>query len=159
MAIGYTVLMEGKKLTDQILLRKFEELGYEYDSFEKLSKGISLSYINELGLIVSLIDSGDYPYNGWDTIFSKKEFIYERIIDFRLEKEYSDLEKRYSVLMKLVFELILELKEKAIFISNGDTELCYFGEESEIYLNNKNGIWDTAYFREIILEKNIKYLE
>ena len=53
---------------------------------------------------------------------------------------------------------MLDLKEEALFINN-DTELCMFKEDGSIHLYNKNGIWNHPFFRDIIVDKNIKYVD
>lgn len=157
MAINYTVKMKTKKLNEQILIRAFEDLGFKVENIEILSKGICIDFFKELGFYVYLTDAGDFPYNSWKTIFYKEVFVFERTLEFRLNKEYEDLEKRYSVMLTLVFGLILYMREEAIFISNDDRELCLFKENGEILLNNQDEIWNRRYFKDIILNKNISY--
>lgn len=76
--------------------------------------------------------------------------MFERTLEFRFDKFYEYWEKRYSIMLTIVFELILNMKEKAILISNIDTELCLFKENGEILLNNQNGIWNQIFFRDMI---------
>lgn len=114
-------------------------------------------FFEELGFYVYLTDAGNYPYNSWITIFYEKEFVFERTLQFRFDKEYEDLEKRYSIMLSIVFELMLNIREEAIFISNDDRELCLFKENGGILLNNQDGIWNRSCFKDIILDKNISY--
>lgn len=158
MAIGYSLIMKDKKLTEGVLVKKIEELGYVNNSIEQLSKGIAVNLYDKVGFSAYLFDSGNYPYNTWETIFLEEDFIYERVLEFRLDKEYSDLEKRYLVILNIIFNLAEELKENAILISNGDTELAFFKEDSTIILNNESGIWNKKYFKDMLLNKNIQYL-
>lgn len=157
MAIGYSVIMENKKLTEKILIGKFEELGLLCNNIENLDKGINIDFNAELGFSVYLIDAGEFPYNSWETIFYETDFAFEKILGFRFDDDYIDLEKRYKIMLTIVFNLMLELKENAIFISNGDTELCLFKQDSKIYINTKTGIWDRSFFRDIIIGKDIEY--
>lgn len=157
MAIGYSVLIKDKKLTKEILIKKFEEMGYTCDQIEDLPKGINIDLNAKLGYSVYLIDAGSYPYNGWQTNFTETEFVFERTLGFRFDKEYEDLEKRYKTMLSVIFDLILDMNEEAIFISNGDTELCMFEHDKKICLNNKSEIWNRNYFKDVIVGKNVSY--
>ena len=157
MAINYTVKMKNKKLNEQILIKTFEDLGFKIENIERLSKGICIDFFEELGFYVYLTDASNYPYNSWKTMFSEEEFVYERTLQFRFDKEYEDLGKRYSVMLSVVFGLLINLKEEAIFISNDDKELCLFKENGKIILNNEDEIWNRNYFKDVILNKNISY--
>ena len=115
-----------------------------------------MDFFEELGFYVYLADAGNYPYNSWITKFGE-EFAFERTLEFRFDKEYKYLEKRYSIMLAIVFGLMLSLGEEAIFISNDDKELCLFKENGEVLLNNEDGIWNQNYFKDIILNKNVSY--
>lgn len=157
MAIGYTLIMKDKKLTEAVLVKQIEELGYMSNNIEQLAKGIAIDLNDEVGFSAYLFDSRNYPYNAWETIFLEDDFIYERVLEFRLNKGYSNIEKRYLVILNIIFNLAEELKENAILISNGDTELCFFKEDSTIILNNESEIWNKKYFKDIISNKNTQY--
>lgn len=159
MAVNYSVKIKSKKLNEEILIKAFEDVGFKSKNIEMLPKGICIDFFEELGFCVYLTDAGNYPYNSWITIFDKEEFVYERTLEFRFDKTYECLEKRYSIMLAVVFELMLNIGEKAIFISNDDKELCLFKGNGEILLNNQDEIWNHIYFKEIILDKNIDYLE
>ena len=158
MAIGYTLIMKDKKLTEAVLVKQIEELGYMSNNIEQLAKGIAIDLNDEVGFSAYLFDSRNYPYNAWETIFLEDDFIYERVLEFRLNKGYSNIEKRYLVILNIIFNLAEELKENAILISNGDTELCFFKEDSTIILNNESEIWNKKYFKDIISNKNTQYI-
>ena len=159
MAINYSVKMQSKKLNDKILIKAFEDVGFKSKNIEMLPKGICMDFCEELSFYVYLTDAGDHPYNSWITIFDKEGFVFERTLGFRFDKAYGCLEKRYSIMLTVVFGSMLDIREKAIFISNDDKELCLFKGNGEILLNNQDEIWDYTYFKEIILDKNVDYLE
>lgn len=158
MSINYTVKMKSQKLDEQTLIKAFEDLGYRYENIDTLPKGTCIDLFETLGFCVYLTDVSNYPYNSWDTIFYEDEFVFERVLEFRFDKEYSDLEKRYSIMLEVVFGLLKNMREEAIFISNDDRELCLFKEDGEILLNNQSGIWNRSSFKDIILNKKISYL-
>lgn len=158
MAIEYTLLLKDKKLSEEILIKKIESLGYLCNEIEQLSKGICVNLNEEIGFSVFLFDSGNYPYNSWETIFLQGDFLSERILEFRMVKEYSAFEKQYTVMLKILFDLVTELNEEAILVSNGDTELCFFRENNPILLNNESGIWNKNCFRDIIVNKDVCYM-
>lgn len=62
-------------------------------------------------------------------------------------------------MLAVVFDLMLDLKEGALLISNGDTELCMFKENGKIYLKNESQICNRKFFKDIILGKNIEYVK
>lgn len=105
-----------------------------------------------------LFDTEKYPYNSWETKFFEGDFISERTLQFRMVKEYSELEKRYNVMLKILFDLATELNEDAILVSNGDTELCFFRENKPILLNNESGIWNRDCFKDIIVNRDVCYI-
>ena len=158
MAIEYTLLLNDKKLSEDILVKKIESLGYLCNKIERISKGICINLNEEIGFSVFLFNSGNYPYNSWETIFFEGDFISERILKFRMVKEYLDFEKRYNVMLIILFDLMAELNEEAILLSNGDTELCYFRRNKSILLNNESGIWSQSCFRDIIVNREVCYM-
>ncbi|NBH36563.1 hypothetical protein D3Z58_24430 [Clostridiaceae bacterium] len=153
MAINYSVKMKSKKLDEKVLIKAFEKFGLRSKNIEILSEGICMDFFEELGFYVYLTDGSNYPYNSWITKFGE-EFVFERTLEFRFNKEYKYLEKRYSIMVAIVFELMLSLGEEAIFINNDDKELCLFKENGEVLLNNEDGIWNQNYFKDIILNNN-----
>ena len=156
MAIEYSVLIKSKKLGEETLIRKLEGMGYTCNSVERLPKGISIDLNNEVGFIVYLTNTPKYPYNSWNSSFYNNEFIFIQTLRFRLLKEYDDLEKRYKVMLSIIFDLMKD--KEAIFISNGDSELCLFKQDGGICLHNKSEIWNRQYFKDIITDKNVEYL-
>lgn len=158
MAIEYSVLIKDKNLTGEVLIKKLEGMGYTCDSIETLPKGIGINLNEEVGFSIYLINAGSYPLNSWVTSFYKDEYIFQRTLEFRLVKKFNNWEKRYKVMLAVVFDLILDLKEEALLISNGDTELCMFKEDGKIYLKNKSEIWNRKFFKDIIVGKNIEYV-
>lgn len=155
MAIEYTLLLKDKKLTEETLVKKIETVGYSCDKIEQLAKGICIDLNEEIGFSVFLFDSGSYPYNSWESIFLENDFISKRTLEFRMLKEYFEFEKRYNVMLKILFDLATELNEDAILVSNGDTELCFFRENKAILLNNESGIWGRDCFRDIIVNRDV----
>ncbi|ANY65701.1 hypothetical protein BBD42_03905 [Paenibacillus sp. BIHB 4019] len=82
------------------------------------------------------MESGEYPYNAYDTQFLKKEFVYESVLNFRfINNEYNN--KTYEFVLLLVFNLMKKNHSNALFLSNGDNELCFFTKE-RIYLEDNN---------------------
>lgn len=158
MAIEYTFLLKDKKISEEILLKKIESLGYLCNKSERISKGICVNLNEEIGFTVFLFDTEKYPYNSWETKFFEGDFISERTLQFRMVKEYSELEKRYNVMLKILFDLATELNEDAILVSNGDTELCFFRENKPILLNNESGIWNRDCFKDIIVNRDVCYI-
>lgn len=158
MAIGYSLKIKGSRLDDNILISKFADMNYTYTNITNLPKGVSIDFYRELGFTVSLTDAGNYPYNSWETGFQKEDFVFRKSLEFRFDKEYDDLVKRYNIMLKIIFDMVSELHEEAILISNGDTELCLFKETGEILLNNKSEIWNCNCFKDAIKGKNIEYL-
>lgn len=150
MAISYTVKIKGKKLKEQIVTKAFEDLGFKSENIETLPKGVCIDFFSELGFYVYLTDASNFPYNSWITNFYEEEFIFDRTLQFRFDKEYKDIEQRYAVMLSVVFGLISNLGEEAIFISNDDTEICLFKENGEILLNKENEFWYSRIKSEIL---------
>lgn len=157
-AIEYTLLLKDKKLTKEVLIKKIESLGYLCNKTEQFPKGIGVNLNEEIGFSVFLIDAGNFPYNSWETTFSEEDFILERTLQFRMDKEYAKFEERYNIMLKILFELAIELNEEAILVSNGDAELCFFRKNKSILLNNESGIWSRNCFRDIIVDRDICYI-
>ena len=158
MAIEYTLLLKNKKLSKEILVKKIESLGLSCSKIEQLAKGICINMNEEIGFSVFLFDAGNYPYNSWESTFIAGDFILERTLEFRMDKEYLEFEKRYNVMLKILFDLTTELNEEAILVSNGDTELCFFIENKPILINNECGIWSRDCFRDIIVNRDVCYM-
>ena len=158
MAIGYSLKIKGSRLDENILVSKFVDMNYTLTNTTNSDKGVSIDFYKELGFVVSLTEAGNYPYNSWETGFQKEDFVFKKSLEFRFDKEYDNLSKRYNVMLKIIFDLMSELHEEAILISNGDTELCLFKETGKILLNNRSKIWNRDYFKNVIKGKNIEYL-
>lgn len=148
----YSVKMKSKKLNKNILIKAFGELGFISKNIEVLPHGTGLDFFDEIGFYVYLTDAGNYPYNSWITIFEDEEFVFERTLEFRFDKFYEYWEKRYSIMLTIVFELILNLGEEAIYINSIDDEIYLFKGNGEILLNIENRIWDNICFKDIILK-------
>lgn len=69
MAIEYTLLLKDKKLSEEILVKKIEVLGYLCSRTERLAKGICIDLNEQIGFAVFLLESESYPYNSWETNF------------------------------------------------------------------------------------------
>ena len=158
MAIEYTLLLKSKKLSEDNLVKKIESLGISCSKIEYLTKGICINMNEEIGFSVYLFDAGNYPYNSWETTFFTGDFIFERTLEFRMVKEYLEFKKRYNIMLKILFDLATNLKEEAILVSNGDTELCFFREDKPVLLNNTWGIWSRDCFKDIITNRSICYI-
>jgi len=154
----YTLLLKERKLSKDYLVRKIESLGFSCSKVEQLAKGICINIDKEIGFSVYLLDAGDYPYNLWETTFLTGDFSVERTLEFRMSKEYLEPERRYNVMLNIVFDLAIELNEEAILVSNGDTELCFFRKDMPILLNNVSGIWDRECFKNIAINRNVRYI-
>lgn len=149
-AIEYTLLLKDKKISKEILIKKVESLGFSCSKIGQSAKGICIDMNDEIGFSIFLTDAGNYPYNSWETTFLKGDFIIQRTLEFRMAKEYLEIEKRYDVMLKILFDLSMELNEEAILVGNGDTELCFFRGNKPILLNNESGIWNRDPFKNII---------
>ena len=158
MAIEYTLLLKNKKLSKEILVKKIESLGFSCHEVELLEKGLCINLNEEIGFAVFLLDVGDYPYNSWETKFLTNDFILERTLGFRMDKEFVKFERQYNAMLKIMFELVSELNEEAILVGNGNIELCYFRENKPILLNNESGIWSRACFKDIIVNSDVCYM-
>lgn len=158
MAIEYTLLLKDKKLSEEILLKKIQLMGYSCNCVERLPNGgIAVLLYEQIGFAVFLFDSNGYPYNGWDSDFLKREFICERKLTFRWDKFYPDIELQYEVMLKIIFELMDELNEEALLLGSGSEEMCAFREDEATLLNNESGIWDRKYFKDIIADRTFIY--
>lgn len=153
MAIEYCLLLKSNKLSNEILAGKIESLGYLCNNIEFLEKGICINLNNEIGFSIFLINTNNSQYNSWETNFMENEFEFERSLKFRMTKDYFKFKECYSVMLRILFDLVIDLNEEAIFINNGDTELCIFRENRTILVNNENGIWESCCFKDIIEEK------
>lgn len=160
MAIEYTLLLKDKKLSEDILLKKIQSMGYSCTDMEQLPRGgLAVFLYEQTGFAVFLSDSGSYPFNGWDIEFLKREFIWERRLSFRWDKFYTDIEQQYKVMLKIIFELMDELNEEAVLLGGGGEELCVFREDEATLLNNESGIWGQKYFKDIVADRKFVYVE
>ncbi len=157
MAIEYMLLCKDKKLSKEVLVKKIESMGLLCSKIEQLARGICINLNKEIGFSIFLFDAGNYPYNSWETTFFAGNFIFERTITFRMVKEYLDFKKRYNIMLKILFDLTAELKEEAILVNTGGTEVCFFRENKPILLNNESGIWSRNYFKDIIVNRDVLY--
>ena len=157
MAIEYTLLLKDKKISEENLVKRIESFGYVCNRREQLTKGVWFDLNEEIGFSVFLVDSANYPYNSWEIDFLKDDFIYEQFLKFRFSKEYLDFEKRYEVMLKIIFDLENELNVDAILVRNGDTELCFFRENKTILLNNESGVWNMDCFKDVIINRDVCY--
>ena len=149
MAIEYTLLCKDKRLSKEVLVRKIESLGFQCSKIELLDKGICIHLNEQIGFWVFLLDAGNYPYNSWETIFSSEDFTFERILKFRMVKDYSYFEERYNVLLRMVFDLTAELNEEALLVNSSGTEMCFFRENEPILFNNEARIWNNDSLKNI----------
>ena len=137
------------------MIKKLESLGLSCSKIDLLDKGICINLNEEIGFSVFLSDAGKYPYNSWKTSLYAGDFMFERILEFRMTKDYLYYEKRYNAMLKILFDLAAELNEEAILVSNGDTEMCFFRENKPILLNNESGIWSRDCFKDIIVNRDV----
>ncbi|MBR1701689.1 MAG: hypothetical protein IJ716_07000 [Lachnospiraceae bacterium] len=157
MAIEYTLLLKDKRLSKDVLIKKIESLSFSCSKVEQLAKGICINLNEEIGFSAFLLDAGNYPYNLWETTFFAGDFIFERTLNFRMVMEYLNFEKRYNVMLRILFDLATELNEDAILVSNWDTELCLFRKNKSIVLNNETGVWSNDCFKNIIVNRDVYY--
>lgn len=134
-------------------------MGFRCKAVEKIPRGVCLDFYKELGFLLYLTDGGGYPYNHWNSIFYEEDFVVESTLEFLFNKDYEDYEKRYLIILSVVFTLMLNIREEAILISNYDTELCLFKENGEILLNRQNAIWNWGCFKDFIENKNAGYYQ
>lgn len=157
MAIEYTLLCKDRKLSIEILVKKIESLGLSCSKIEHQAKGICIDLSEEIGFYLFLFDVGNYPYNSWETIFLTEDFTFERTLQFRMDKGYFDIEKRYGVMLRILFDLTEELNEEAILVWCGGEEMCFFREDKPVLLNNESGIWSRACFQDVIADRAVCY--
>ena len=155
MALEYDLRLKNKKLTEEILKKKLESMGYSCKTVKQLANGICIDLFAEAGFMVWLTDSGNPPYDAYDSDLLGREFPYEEDLCFQLDKEWEDVEERYHVLLKMVFELMEELQEEAVLACNWDAEICYFNGIDPVVLNNEWGHWDIDCFQEVIVGREI----
>ena len=157
MAIEYTVWLKSQKVSDQVLTNKLKALGYLCDDFERMEKGVIINLNEKVGFTIFLFDAEGYPYNCRETVFLDTDFVAQKILKFRMIKNYFDSEKPYKVMLRIIFDILEEVHESAILVGSGDTELCFFREDNVVVLNNESGIWDRGYFKDTILNRMIWY--
>lgn len=157
MAIEYTLLCKDRKLSIEILVKKIESLGLSCSKIEHQAKGICIDLSEEIGFYLFLFDVGNYPYNSWETTFLTENFTFERTLQFRMDKGYFDIEKRYGVMLRILFDLTEELNEEAILVWCGGEEMCFFREDKPVLLNNESGIWSRACFQDVIADRAVCY--
>ena len=157
MAIEYTLLCKDRKLSIEILVKKIESLGLSCSKIEHQAKGICIDLSEDIGFYLFLFDVGNYPYNSWETTFLTEDFTFERTLQFRMDKGYFDIEKRYGVMLRILFDLTEELNEEAILVWCGGEEMCFFREDKPVLLNNESGIWSRACFQDVIADRAVCY--
>lgn len=157
MAIEYTLLCKDRKLSIEILVKKIESLGLSCSKIEHQAKGRCIDLSEEIGFYLFLFDAGNYPYNSWETTFLTEDFTFERTLQFRMDKGYFDIEKRYGVMLRILFDLTEELNEEAILVWCGGEEMCFFREDKPVLLNNESGIWSRACFQDVIADRAVCY--
>ncbi|PYE41859.1 hypothetical protein HUB98_07210 [Paenibacillus barcinonensis] len=83
MAIEYSLKTE-QKISGSYLLQELKSMGYKNIDAIGFTKGIRINQFEEsLGLSVYLTESGEYPYNAYDTQFLSNEFLYESTLSIR----------------------------------------------------------------------------
>ena len=102
-------------------------------------------------ILAGKIESLEYLCNNIE--FLEKGICINLNNEIGLTKDYFKFKECYSVMLRILFDLVIDLNEEAIFINNGDTELCIFRENRTILVNNENGIWESCCFKDIIEEK------
>ncbi|SMF90175.1 hypothetical protein SAMN05661091_4921 [Paenibacillus uliginis N3/975] len=153
MAIEYSLKLE-EKLSESGLLEQLKSMGYTDNDVIELPKGIKMSqFRSTLGLNLYLTESGEYPYNAYETQFLRNEFVYESTLSFRFVNNLYNNET-YEFVLSLVFNLMKNNNSNALFLSNGDNELCFFTKDC-IYSENSSHVWDKGCFAEIL--KGYKY--
>ncbi len=157
LAIEYTLLCKDRKLSIEILVKKIESLGLSCSKIEHQAKGRCIDLSEEIGFYLFLFDVGNYPYNSWETTFLTEDFTFERTLQFRMDKGYFDIEKRYGVMLRILFDLTEELNEEAILVWCGGEEMCFFREDKPVLLNNESGIWSRACFQDVIADRAVCY--
>ena len=159
MAIEYTLLCKDRILSKEILVKKIESLGFSCSKTEQQAKGVCIDLKEEIGFSVFLFDAGNYPYNSWEATLFTGVFTFERTLQFRMDKGYFDFDKRYGVMLRILFDLTAELNEEAILVWCGGEEMCFFREDKPALLNNESGIWSRDCFKDAIAEREVCYKE
>ncbi len=154
MALEYTLWLNNP-ISNKMLINKIKSLGMECYNIEYLTSGLVIDLSEELGFWIYLIDIDD---NTWETDLFEIDFVFKQSLSFRMDKEYKSVEKRYNIILKIIFEIMEEMKNSAILVNSGSEELCFFYDGGKIILNNESGIWDQKCFRDIIVGRKVSYL-
>lgn len=143
MAAEYQLLMRDKRLTEEMLVKKINMLGYSCDEIEQLPRGIGIGLYEEAGFMVYLSDKAEHPFNGQEAQgeLVDREFTAQKSLDFRMDGSYPDFDKPYFDMFRIVFDLTGELNEEALFISNYNSELFLFRTDKTILVNRNNESW------------------
>ncbi|PZT52302.1 hypothetical protein DN757_28095 [Paenibacillus silvae] len=153
LAIEYSLKTE-QRISESCLLQELESMGYKNIDAIGFPKGIRISQFEEsLGLSVYLTESGEYPYNAYDTQFLSNEFLYESTLSIRFINNVYNNESIKFVL-SLVFNLMKNNDSNALFLSNGDNELSFF-TKGYVILDNSSHVWDSGCYTEIL--KGFRY--
>jgi hypothetical protein len=156
-AIEYSLKTE-QKISESCLLQELVSMGYTDIDAIDFPKGIRISQFEKsLGLTVYLTESGEYPYNAYDTQFLRSEFVYESTLSIRfINNLYND--ESIKFVLSLVFNLMKNNNLNALFLSNGDNELSFF-TKGHVYLDNSSHVWDNGCFTEILKGHRYSYYE
>lgn len=148
MAIEYSLKTE-QKISESCLLQELASMGYKNIDIIDIPKRIKISQFEKsLGLSVYLTESGEYPYNAYDTQFLRSEFVFESTLSIRFINNLYNNES-FKFALSLVFNLMKNNNSNALFLSNGDNELFFF-TNGHVYLDNSSHVWDNGYFTEIL---------
>lgn len=157
MAIEYSLKTE-QKISEPCLIQELESMGYKNIDAADIPKGIRISQFEEsLGLTLYLTESGEYPYNAYDTPFLSSEFVYQSTLSIRfINNLYNN--KSIKFMLSLVFNLMKNNNSNALFLSNGDNELSFF-TKGHVYLDNSSNVWDNDYFAEVLKGNKYSYYD
>jgi hypothetical protein len=148
MAIEYDLTLEGKELTEEILLEEMEKLGLEAGEPERYKSSINISrFMDTLGFIVYLAPNDSLPpHDATDFECLEKEFKYGKRLSFRWDKFFERREIQYEYMFAIIFAVMNRVKANAVFAFTMGEEYCVFTKNRELYINNQSGIDKNPYF-------------
>ena len=86
MSIEYSVLIKEKKITEAILIKKLQLMGYSCNMIEKLSKGINIDLNEAIGFFVYLIVAEIIPITVLIRFLKKKNLYFNKYWGFGISK-------------------------------------------------------------------------
>ncbi len=83
------------------------------------------------GFVCAIGDAPKSPYNVWESTLTGREFPYEQVMDFWLEKQYEDVQGRFDAVMECVLDCAAQYRITGLLTDYNCSELCFF-EDGEM---------------------------